>query len=176
MRERGATAVTIEGVAKRAGVGKQTIYRWWPSRGLLLVDSLLVARSELASELPDTGDLGADLETVLIGVARVMADPQRGSVLSSVLSEMQHDNQLRTAFDEAVFEPIRARHRRRLTHAREAGQLTSDLDDDTLLDLAFGPLWFRLLTRPHTVTEQFARDIARHVTSQFPPPAAQDPR
>ena len=58
--DRGPAKVTVEAMAARAGVGKQTIYRWWPTKGALLLDVLIGAVGAV-SEMPDTGDVAADL-------------------------------------------------------------------------------------------------------------------
>jgi AcrR family transcriptional regulator len=161
MRARGPAAVSIEGVARAAGVGKQTIYRWWPSRGALLVDAMVAGRGEVEIGVVDSGDLGTDLRAMLVAVVRVITG-EHGPLLASLLGEMQQDPQLRAAFDEAIFEPVRGSYRTRLETARgsAAGDLTAWPDDDTILDLAFGPLWFRLLTRPQHLDEGFAHDVA----------------
>src|SRR5688572_3560572 len=68
LQEVGYAKLSIEGVAARAGVGKQTIYRWWPSKGAVLFDAFLMLSEGAEGEppvLPDTGDLEADLTVVL---------------------------------------------------------------------------------------------------------------
>src|ERR687891_660297 len=68
VREVGYAKLSIEGIAARAGVGKQTIYRWWPSKGAVLFDAFLTLSESQDGEveaLPDTGDLEADLKLVL---------------------------------------------------------------------------------------------------------------
>nr|BFF16625.1 hypothetical protein GCM10025730_01460 [Promicromonospora thailandica] len=70
--------LTIEGIAGRAGVGKQTIYRWWPSKAAILFDAfLLLSRSDdgATPELPDTGDLRRDLAAVLHATVAELTDP-----------------------------------------------------------------------------------------------------
>jgi AcrR family transcriptional regulator len=166
MATRGPAAVSIEGVARAAGVGKQTIYRWWPSRGALLVDAMVAGRGRVEIGVVDTGDLGADLQAMLVAVIRVLTG-EHGPLLASLLGEMQQDPQLRAAFDEAIFEPVRSSYRARVETARET--LASDQaagwpDGDTILDLAFGPLWFRLLTRPDHLDDGFAHEVADLVT------------
>src|SRR5690348_11960575 len=66
--EVGFAKLSIEAIAARAGVGKQTIYRWWPSKGTVLFDAFLMLSEDHATgdpALPDTGDIEADLKTVL---------------------------------------------------------------------------------------------------------------
>ena len=163
MAARGPAAVSIEGVAKAAGVGKQTIYRWWPSRGALLVDAMVAGRGRVEIGVVDTGDLGSDLRAMLLAVVRVITG-EHGPLLASLLGEMQQDPQLRAAFDEAIFEPVRSSYRARLVAARGTADGAAWPDDDTILDLAFGPLWFRLLTRPDHLGEGFAHDVADLLT------------
>jgi Tetracyclin repressor-like, C-terminal domain len=62
---------------------------------------------------------------------------------------------------EQLFRPIRGRYLERVARAREAGELPADVADDELLDCAFGPLWFRSLPRPETMSEEFGRTVAR---------------
>jgi AcrR family transcriptional regulator len=88
--ERGYDQLTIEGVAARAGVGKQTIYRWWGSKGALVAECLLEGRlipDRLA--LPDTGDVRADMRAWLLTVFKVIAE-QPGLFLSLIAAAAEH--------------------------------------------------------------------------------------
>ncbi len=160
VREHGYAALTIEGVAARAGVGKQTIYRWWPSKGAVAIEAFL-DEVQTAIEFPDSGDLRRDLAALLASVAALLSDPAWGPPLTALLAETQHDAALREIYQERLFRPIRGIYLRRLAAAREAGQLPADVQDDEVLDCAFGPLWFRALTRPDQMKEDFGRTIAR---------------
>jgi AcrR family transcriptional regulator len=162
IRERGYGALTIEGVAARAGVGKQTIYRWWPSKGAVAIEALL-DEIELAIEFPDTGDLSRDLGALLVSVADLLGAPETGPPLTALLADTQHDDALREIWQQQVFRPIRARYLERVAAAREAGHLPADVADDEILDCAFGPLWFRALTRPEAINQAFGRTVARVV-------------
>lgn len=88
----GYDRLTIEGIAKEAGVGKQTIYRWWPSRGALigecLAEGLLVPVDFV---VPDTGDLSADVETWLRSVLAILEEPQGGVLLRSLVAAATED-------------------------------------------------------------------------------------
>ncbi len=160
LREQGYAALTIEGIAARAGVGKQTIYRWWSSKGELASDAL---KDEIARriEFPDTGDFLADLTALLGQVAGVLGDPAVGPHVLALLAETQSDEAARHAFLQQTFQPIRSAYRERVALAREQGLLGDRFTDDDILDLAFGPLWFRSLTRPGTIDASFGETVAR---------------
>jgi tetracycline repressor-like protein len=69
-----------------------------------------------------------------------------------------------------VFGPVRSTYAARLAAARAEGTLVSDAHDDELLDMAFGPIWFRLLTRPEALTEEFGDVIAHTLLEDRPVP------
>ena len=88
----GYDRLTIEGIAKEAGVGKQTIYRWWPSRGALIADCLVDGRLiPVNFEVPDTGDLLADVETWLRLVLAILEAPQGEALLRSLVAAAADD-------------------------------------------------------------------------------------
>ncbi|MGD1239881.1 TetR/AcrR family transcriptional regulator [Mycobacterium seoulense] len=111
--ERGFDGLTIEAVAARAGVGKQTIYRWWPSRPALVADVMLEDADKLLASVNHTDDLAADL----VGWVRKLATTlttARGSAMLRVLTAagMEHEDtavKLRGGFSEPLHESVRAR-------------------------------------------------------------------
>lgn len=147
VKESGLAGLTIEGVAARAGVGKQTIYRWWPSKGAVAIDALLrAARPDIT--LVDSGDLQGDLSAVLDQVRLLLAEPELGPHFVACLVESQRDPALAQRFSDVVFGPVRKGYRQRLEQARHAGVLRSDVAVDDVLDMAFGALWLRAMTQP----------------------------
>ncbi|MFJ4172706.1 TetR/AcrR family transcriptional regulator [Microbacterium sp. NPDC089696] len=89
---RGYDRLTIEGIAKEAGVGKQTIYRWWPSRGALIGECLAEGRLiPVDFAVPDTGDLAVDVETWLRGVLGLLDAPEGGALLRSLVAAATED-------------------------------------------------------------------------------------
>lgn len=111
--ERGFDGLTIEAVAARAGVGKQTIYRWWPSRPALVADVMLEDADQLLASVNHTDDLAADL----VGWVRKLATTlttARGSAMLRILTTagMEHEEtaaKLRAGFSEPLHEGVRAR-------------------------------------------------------------------
>src|ERR1700760_4755287 len=90
LAERGYAGVTIEGIAARAGVAKQTIYRWWSSKVEVLMDCLI---DDAQQEMPavDHGSLTADLRHHLTALADFLATAAAGRVLVALIAEAQHD-------------------------------------------------------------------------------------
>ncbi|WP_158895482.1 TetR/AcrR family transcriptional regulator [Amycolatopsis anabasis] len=159
--EVGYRKLTIEAIAARAGVGKQTIYRWWPSKGAVVFDAFL-ALSEGAEErvaLPDTGDLEADLRLVVRATVAELTDPRFDVPYRVLLTEFQQDPQLTEEFRERLYEPLLAATRDRFRRAQAAGQLAADLDLDAAFELLWGPIYYRWLLRTGPLTESYADTV-----------------
>ena len=106
--EVGYPKLTVEGIAARAGVGKQTIYRWWPSKGAVLFDALLTLSEtpgRAAGLLPDTGDLAADLKVVLRATVEELNDPRYDAPMRALSTEIVHDPELAAALRAAARRP-----------------------------------------------------------------------
>jgi AcrR family transcriptional regulator len=156
LRERGYAALTIEGIATRAGAGKQTIYRWWPSKADVVLDALLdMAATQVA--LPDKGTLDADLAAFLTATFR-----QHGhrAVLTGLMAQTVLDPVFAGAFRERFLFARRAALRTVLERAVDRGEITADTDLELLLDVVFGVLWYRLLVNHAPLTEEAGRELA----------------
>src|SRR5512142_1481611 len=104
LAERGLAAMSIEEVAARAGVGKTTIYRRWPSKGLLALDAFVISfRAE--QPLPDTGSLRGDLLSALRAWVRATTQTPMGPMLTGLIAEAQHDPERRGAWRDRGLEP-----------------------------------------------------------------------
>lgn len=111
--ERGFDGLSIEAVAARAGVGKQTIYRWWPSRPALVADVMLEDADRLLASVNHTDDLAADLVGWVRKLARALTTA-RGAAMLRILTVagMEHEDtavKLRAGFSEPLYESVRAR-------------------------------------------------------------------
>src|ERR1700729_822239 len=84
--ERGFAGLTIEGIAARAGVAKQTIYRWWPSKTDIRMDALMIDAAEDLAQ-PDTGALGRDLRGQLGGLADFLTRSDAGAVFRALAGQ-----------------------------------------------------------------------------------------
>ena len=87
LTERGYDHLTMEGIAATAGVGKQTIYRWWPSKGAVIAECLLEGKLlDGQLQLPDTGDIRRDLTVWLNEIFTLLETAQGESILRSLIA------------------------------------------------------------------------------------------
>jgi AcrR family transcriptional regulator len=156
--EVGYAKLTIEGIAARAGVGKQTIYRWWPSKGAVLFDAFLALSEGDDGEaaLPDTGDLEADLKLVLRATAAELRDPRYDEPMRALTAAMLEDPTLAAEWEQRLDGPVRELKRTRLRSAQAAGELPAALDLDVAVDLLWSPLTSRWLLRSGPLDDAFA--------------------
>ncbi|MFF5204683.1 TetR/AcrR family transcriptional regulator [Streptosporangium sp. NPDC000396] len=161
VQEVGYAKLSIEGIAARAGVGKQTIYRWWPSKGTVLFDAFLMLSEGPAGDagLPDTGDLEADLKVVLRATVAELNDPRYDEPMRALATEIAHDPELAAAYAERLDGPMKELKKRRLRDAQQAGQLAEDLDLDVAVEMVWGPLFNRWLQRSGPLTPEYADSV-----------------
>jgi AcrR family transcriptional regulator len=146
--ERSYERTSIEAIAARAGVGKQTIYRWWPSKGAVIMEALNEVVGA-ASDFPETDDLIADLCTQMTAVSKLLSSPDFGPVYTGVIGAAQSDPAVAEALARDIITPRVIACRTRLERAREQGQLNPDVDLDTAVELLYGPIYHRLLLHTH---------------------------
>jgi AcrR family transcriptional regulator len=158
LAEVGFAAVTIEGIAARAGVGKQTIYRWWPSKTDVLMDAFLDdAIQHLTPE--DTGDLGRDLRSHLNNLAEFLTRSDAGSVCRALIGQAQHDPAMAAQFRRDYLERQRKVDRLPLQRAIERGELAADTDIDIAVDQLVGPIYYRVLVTGTAVSREFINEL-----------------
>ncbi|MFH8482203.1 TetR/AcrR family transcriptional regulator [Streptomyces sp. NPDC018055] len=178
--ESGYRRTTIEGIAARAGVGKQTIYRWWPSKAAVLMEAFLDLAARAAEEaapaggaaqygIPDTGDLAADLKLVLRATVDELNDPLLEAPTRALTAEGIVDAKLGAEFVEKLLDPQLALYVTRLEAAREAGQLRPDADPRIALELLIAPLTYRWLLRTLPLTHAYADAIVDHALGGLTP-------
>jgi AcrR family transcriptional regulator len=145
LAERGFAGVTVEGIAARAGVAKQTIYRWWPSKADVLLDTLIEDADRLLA-IPDRGSAIENARRYLQSVARFLTKDAAGKVLLALLGEAQHDAEMARVFHRRYLDPQRRSEREMLKRGLASGELPADLDIDAALDALCGPVFYRALT------------------------------
>jgi len=153
--EVGFNRLSIEAVAARAGVGKHTIYRRWPSKGALFMDAVLSVNPP-ALEYPDTGDVEADLRTQVHAAIDLVGRPPFGPLYRALLGEAQHDPAIAAAVNERFIAPQTQRTIARLEAARDQGQIAEEFDLELAMDMWSGPLYYRFLITQEPITHEHA--------------------
>ncbi|WP_432067654.1 TetR/AcrR family transcriptional regulator [Streptomyces sp. C10-9-1] len=174
--EVGYGRTTVEAIAARAGVGKQTIYRWWPSKAAVLMDAFLDLAARAAEEagpggpaIPDTGDLRADLRLVLRATVDQMNDPAYDAPARALTAEGVIDAATGARFVERLLAPQLELYTVRLRAAQEAGAVRSSVDPRIALELFVGPLLHRWLLRTLPLTHAYADAVVDYALDGLAP-------
>jgi AcrR family transcriptional regulator len=157
--ELGYEKASIEGIARRAGVGKQTIYRWWPSKGAVVLEALDDSLSDVVG-FPDSGDIIEDLRVQMTGVSQLFRT-ELGAVYQGLIAAAQSDSALSRAHAEQVIEPAVAACHARLAIAQQRGELRSDIDVQALIDMLWGALYYRLLLHVTPLENRQVDDVLK---------------
>jgi len=160
IEEKGYFGLSLEAVAARAGAGKQTIYRWWPSKAALVMEALSQAATRQIS-LPDTGNVEEDLLLLLEAIFTRISSSGAGKAMAGLVAEAQADPTFAEAFRSGFIEARREGLRTILRRGVERGEVRGQIDLELSVDALFGPMWYRLLLLHAPLDGQFARDLVR---------------
>ncbi|MFG7942866.1 MULTISPECIES: TetR/AcrR family transcriptional regulator [Streptomyces] len=167
LAEKGFAGVTIEGIAKSAGVAKQTIYRWWSSKTDILVEAYLTDAAEALAPV-DHGDLERDLRAHLRRLAEFLTGTDPGAVFRALIGQAQHDPAVAGQFRERCLPEQRRRDRLPLERAVRRGELPSGLDLAAEADRLIGPLYYRVLVTGESVGPAFTDALVDAFLARFP--------
>jgi AcrR family transcriptional regulator len=141
--EGGYDSVSIEAIARRAGCGKQTIYRWWPSKGAVVLEAAIHSLDPVVA-FPDTGDVVADLRAQLLAILEVITTTGFGPAYRGLVADGQSNPDLLRAVFDQIVEPNITAFGALLTRAQERGEIRSDADVQTLRDVVYGTIEYRM--------------------------------
>jgi AcrR family transcriptional regulator len=160
--ERGYQALTIEGVAERAGVGKQTIYRWWPSRPALVLEAYLAGSDAVPLPAPSR-TIREDVRTLLGWLADVLAQPIGGHVVAGLVADLERDPDLAEGFHGDVVPARRRAMLEALERGHDRGEIRADADLAVAVDTLHGAVFYRVLLSGEPVDEAFLERVAEQV-------------
>jgi len=161
LQHTGFPDLTIEAIAADAGVGKTTVYRWWPDKGALVVDAF-ASSTETKLHFPDTGSVYRDMSLQMnqfLGILRT----RRGRIVAELLGAGQSDPELLEAFRERFLRPRRQEAYKTLRRGIERGELPKRLDLDLVLDILYGAMYMRFLIRHDELSESYVKEVCRLV-------------
>ncbi len=156
LTEEGAAGLSIEAVAKRAGVGRPTIYRWWPSAADIALEAVL-RRADADIPVPAVEPLEEALGLFLRRSMRAL--DWGGPHLRFLMAQAQKDAAFGERFREGFVARRRAVMLSLLQRAGESGRRSSGIGLDLAVDMVFGAMWYRLLTGHAPLDAAFADDL-----------------
>jgi AcrR family transcriptional regulator len=155
----GYATLSLERVAKRAGVGKAALYRRWSSKSAMA--SELLAQVGLSiTQTDDMGSLEADIEALLLAIRRVL----RHGTIRRILTDLHAEIGREPALAEAIrpFQQARRdRVRELIERAITRGELGEHVDFETIADLLAAPLYWRLVVIRGRSDRQHIKRLAR---------------
>lgn len=155
----------MEAIAKRAGVSKETLYRWWHSKTQVILDAL-AEYGQQAVPLPDTGTLLGDLREFLSATADSV-DPPTASILRNLAAAAAADESEALQIRDRFLARRRAALGELLDRAMARGEIESG-DCALARDLIYGSLWYRLIFRVGPVDDTWAKDVAALIARPSP--------
>lgn len=160
--EGGVSAVTFDKVAARAGASKMTLYKWWPSPGVLALEAYFDSTEHQLS-FPDTGDIEADLITQMTAFGRLLNDQGGGKLIAQLIGAAQSDPVLARALRDFYSGPRRQLAIDRLRRAQQAGQLRDGLDLAAVVDQLWGACYHRVLLFGEPIEPGMARTLTSNL-------------
>jgi AcrR family transcriptional regulator len=155
----GYGATTIEAIASRAGVGKTTIYRWWPSKGSLIGEALASRMSKGPEK--EAGDLRKDLLSTIEVTLANYTGPGAEIFFLAFAAHLDRDDDLLESFRENFLEERRQHGRELLERAIARGDLPGEVDIEILMDVWAGAILYRGLIRGAKMDSAFAHTLVQ---------------
>jgi AcrR family transcriptional regulator len=167
LREEGYAAVSIEGIAAKAGVSKQSIYRRWRSLGALLLELYMQGMTFDGPEPTAAFDYKKQLTALLQLTVTRLRNRGYVEILRSVMIEIQTNMATREAYNELVAKPRNAAVRAVFQRAVKEGHLRKDTDIDLAIELFFSVIWLRVLFRNAKFSDTFALEVVDVISRAY---------
>ncbi|MBU1138190.1 MAG: TetR/AcrR family transcriptional regulator [Proteobacteria bacterium] len=160
IEQRGYLGLSIEGIAACAGVGKQTIYRWWPTKAALVIEAYSQKSTDYLQS-PDTGSVKNDLEVLLTAIFTRISAPPSSHVITGLVAESQNNPELAAQFHRVFLKGRRELVIELIEKGITRGEVNPEIDMEIAADSLFGPMWYRLLIRHTPLDQNFAKQLVR---------------
>ena len=159
--------ISIESIAREAGVGKATIYRWWNSKAAVVIEAFLHTH---VSHTPMPKDV-SPREALTRHVHRLVEEygGWSGRIVSQIMAEGQGDPDVLREFRERFWYGRRAVVREVVEEARRLGEFRTDLETELQMDILYAPIYFRLLMRHLPLDKKFADEHCAAIMQMLAP-------
>ena len=165
--EIGYARLTIEGIAARAGTGKQTIYRWWPSKADVVLDAL-ATKADLYIPIPDEGSFAADLRAFLLASFALGTQSTLIGILRALMAEAQTDPEFWQRFRDGFLQRRRDALGVITGRAEARGELPPGVSPGTVADIVFGVIWYRVLATRELPDTGLASELVTALAGPHP--------
>ena len=158
----GVDAVTMEAIATRAQVSKATIYKWWPSRAHVMLESLF-SRTRHTTLVDENAGLADALTSQLASLAVLFRETESGPLMADLVAAGQADPDIRDALDAQWLRPRRQISAGLLRVAMDRGELDPRTDVAAAVDQLFAPVYYRLLMGHEPLHDELAATLVRQL-------------
>ena len=161
LQRRSVRDLTMEEIAKRAKVGKPTLYKWWPTKATLV---LAMLGERMAPHLEKPVGLTAE-ESLRLRVRRLIDafNGPFGPIVAGLVAEGQAEPAIRQAFFDRWVSPRRTATIADLQRGKDAGELRVETEPELLNDAIFGAIYYRLLLHSGPLTRRFGEELVEQV-------------
>lgn len=163
-------AITIEAIAKEAGVSKATIYRWWNSKALIVMDAFIehhIIKTPMRRDLGPRAAIAQHMESLVEQYAGF-----GGRIVAQLLAESQSDPEIGRVFRERFHYNRRAVVREVMEEWRRSGEIDPDTNIEMLMDVLYAPVYMRLMVGHAPLDERFVADLQAFVFGLLRVPVA----
>jgi AcrR family transcriptional regulator len=164
LAEVGYGRLSIEAVARRAGVGKTAIYRRWSNK----LEMVLEIVSDVAGRsvpMPDTGSFAGDLELLMMIVSRALQHRIASQIIPDLMAEAARNPQIAETLQKALRTHQRAVGEKLVGQAVARGELPAGTDPEVAVDLMLGPLYWRLAVARTPLPDDYLEKLSAAVTA-----------
>lgn len=157
--------LSIEAIAKKAKVGKTTIYRWWPNKTAVVMDAL-VSQPGMQTPLPTPKN---NTEAIVMQLEKLirLLQSKNGDTIAQLFSEAQADNQAHKIFEENFLAPLLDAIEYSVEQGQRDGEFKSHMEPKMVTDILCGPIFFRLMAHPLDFDDRFQQDYPKNAVGMI---------
>ncbi|MCB1532965.1 MAG: TetR/AcrR family transcriptional regulator [Alphaproteobacteria bacterium] len=151
--------LSIEAIAKKAKVGKTTIYRWWPNKTAVVMDAL-INQPGMQTAMPTPKSNTEAVSMQLEKLIRLLQS-KNGETIAQLFSEAQASEESQEIFEDSFLGPLMDAIEFSVTEGQKTGEFRKSLDSKTAVDILCGPIFFRLMAHPSDFNDHFQGDYPK---------------
>ncbi|MBU3182291.1 TetR/AcrR family transcriptional regulator [Clostridium psychrophilum] len=151
--EKNYNSVTIDEISKISGVSKSTIYRWWANKDILIMD-IFICEIKSKTQYPDTDNTFSDILSQVMNISEIFNSPLGRSTLEIVVNS-NSDEKAKEMYMYHYFVPTRTNALLILERGISRKEINPNIDKESVLDLIYSSLYFRLLINPGTLNKEY---------------------